>query len=209
MIHRVITALDQTATQTPDLIHGQNTVASRRISEAYDVINTSDDEVFQTDLYDWYLAQNQADRLLGIQSPFVVAYLIRRSTEDIAHADLLWRYYSQADRPHEAARVQLELAKGPFDLSLDRRIEYLSGAKANASTYMPGLGRQSIQSLLREISDLLDVANIQDDIVQRLKGDPRFDAFPEKKKETVAMLDGQIQSLSEVCYHALFWIPAD
>ena len=175
---------------------GQHTLASKRRTEAYDVIDTSEDEVFQTDLYDWYLAQGLADRLLDIQSPYIITYLQRKSSEDIVHADLLWRYYSQADRFHDAAAVQLALAKSAFDLLLDRRVEYLSRAKANASTYTPGIGRQTRQVLLREVSDLLDVANIQDDLLQRLKADVRIAA--NRKQDVMKELNGTILSLTEV-----------
>lgn len=175
------------------MINGQ--YATRR-DEAYRVINTSEDEVFQTNLYDWYLAQNQADRLLQVQSPYVVIYLERKSSDNVQHADLLWEYYANGNRYHDAAVVQLALAKSAFALPLDKRIEYLSRAKANASAYAPGVGRQPRQLLLHEVSDLLDVANIQDDLLQRLKADPR--GTPERKIEIANELDGPILSLTEV-----------
>lgn len=154
------------------------------------------DEVFQTDLYDWYLAQGLTERLLGIQSPYIVTYLRRKASDDIASANLLWRYFSQTEQYKDAAEVQLALAKSQFVLPLDRRIEYLSLAKANANTYAPGSARPARQVLLREISDLLDVANIQDDILQRLKMDDRL--TPERQVDVVRELNGQIQSLTHV-----------
>jgi len=66
-------------------------MTGKRKQEAYDVINNSKDEVFQINLYDWYLAQGWSDRLLDIDSPFVITYLQRKSVQDVAHADLLWR----------------------------------------------------------------------------------------------------------------------
>ena len=192
----MITSLDNASKQTQDMVDGQYTLAAKRRAEAYGVIDNSDDEVFQTDLYDWYLSRGQAERLLEIQSPYVVTYLERKSTEDIAHADLLWRYYSQWGRYHDAATVQLSLARSNFQLSLDRRIEYLGRAKANASTYTSGVGRQSRQILLREVSDLLDIANIQDEILQRLKGDSRVTA--DVRPNILGELDGQVLSLDVV-----------
>lgn len=195
LVHQVITALDQSSNQPPDMISGQ--YATRR-DEAYNVINTSDDEAFQTNLYDWYLSQNQSDRLLQVQSPYVATYLERKSSDNVQHADLLWEYYSNENRYHDAAVVQLALAKSAFPLPLDKRIEYLSRAKANASAYAPGVGRQPRQLLLHEVSDLLDVANIQDDLLQRLKTDPR--GTPERKLEIANELDGPILSLTEVSH---------
>ena len=192
----MIIELDAASGKAPEFIDGQFTLAARRRAEAYNVIETSEDEVFQTDLYDWYLSQGQANRLLEIQSPFIITYLERKSETDIAHADLLWRYHNQWDRHYDAATVQLHLAKSDFELSLDRRIEYLSRARANASTSTTGVGRQSLQRLLREVSEALDLANIQDDLLQRLKADPRV--APNVRPVVIRDLDGQILSLTEV-----------
>lgn len=196
LIHQVIRALDYASSQTPDIVDGRLTVSAKRQREAYEVVDTSEDEVFQTDLYDWYLAEGRAERLLEIKSRYVVTYLQRKSSDDIAHADLLWKYYCQADRYSDAAAVQLALAKSPFELPLDRRIEYLSRAKANANTYTAGVSRPTRQVLLREVSDLLDVANIQDDLLQRLKADERI--APERRPEVLNDLDGLILNLTEV-----------
>ena len=196
LVHQVIISLDQAANQNPDVVDGRNNLYTRRRKEAYDVVDISDDEVFQTDLYDWYSSIGQTDRLLEIRSPFIVTYLKRKSADDIASADLLWRYYSQRDQHHAAASVQLNLAKSSFELKLDRRIQYLSRAKANANTYHISTSRPARQALLREISDLLDLANIQDDLLQRLKADERIG--PERKPDVIKALDGPILTISEV-----------
>lgn len=202
LIHGVIISLEQVGAQGQDAGAGRQTLAMRRKSEAYNIIDSSNDEVFQTDLYDWYLDQGRTDRILEIQSPYVATYLERKSENDLAHADLLWKYYVQSDRYHDAATVQIALAKSQFDLSLNQRIEYLSRAKANASTHVFGAPRQQRQLLLRDATDLLDVANIQDDLLQRLKEDSRIDA--QRKAEVVRMLDGSILTLTEVSVSLLF-----
>ncbi|KAK2759529.1 hypothetical protein FQN54_003008 [Arachnomyces sp. PD_36] len=194
LIYKVILAVDQLAARDPGMVDGQYTVTARRKNEAYDVISSSEDEVFLTSLYDWYLEQGWSDRLLEAKSPFVITYLERKSTDDIAHADLFWRYYSQANRFFEAAQVQLKLAQSAFSLSLGRRIEYLGQARANASTFTQDFGRQSRQRLLQEISSLMDVANIQDDLLQRLKEDPRI--TPEQKTEVLKEVDNAIMDLT-------------
>ncbi|KAG8427340.1 hypothetical protein J3459_006808 [Metarhizium acridum] len=61
---------------------------------------------------------------------------------------------------------------------------------------MVGVSRQQQQQVNHEVTDLLDVANIQDDLLQRLKADDRID--PERKAEIELALDGKIQGLSEV-----------
>ncbi|KAL8711927.1 MAG: hypothetical protein Q9225_007024 [Loekoesia sp. 1 TL-2023] len=194
LIHEVILSIEQSRTESPDYVDGHLTLSGKRRNEAADEIDTSDDEVFQTDLYDWYLQNNRAEQLLEVESPYVVTYLERRSSDDIAHADLLWRYYVQNERYQDAAAVQLALAKSKFMLSLNRRIEYLGNARTNASTTRPGIVRSTRTEVLREISDLLDVANIQSDLLQRLKGDSRITA--DRRPKVIEELDGTILPLS-------------
>ena len=192
MAFGTINALDQATAGAPEQMDGQSTLAAKRRSEAYDVVNGSEDAVFQTCLYDWYIINGNADRLLDVESPYVVDYLRRRSQQERAHADLLWRYYAHHNDYLQAAAVQLDLARGFFELTLEDRIEYLSRAKTNANTRQTALtdSRQSKQQLLREIGDLLDVANIQDDLLQRMKAEPRLS--PQRRPEVVAELDGAI-----------------
>lgn len=178
------------------MVDGNYTVAAKRKAEAYEVINASEDEVFQYDLYDWYLSQGWEDRLLAVRSRHVVAYLQDKAVDDAHHADLLWKYYAQYERYFDAAGVQLHLAKSDFPISLEKRIEYLSKAKANASAHTPGVSRQGRQVLLHEISEQLDVANIQDDLLARLRVDERL--RPDKRADVVAHLDGKIIGLTDV-----------
>lgn len=196
LIFKVVLAVDKLAASDPGLIDGQLTTIAKRQNEAYGVISDSTDEVFLTSLYDWYLEQGWNDRLLQTQSPFVVTYLQRKSNDDLGHADLLWRFYAQSQRFFETAQVQFHLANSAFVLPLSRRIEYLGQARANASIFTPDVGRQSRQRLLQEISNLIDVANIQDDLLQRLKDDERI--LPERKPEILREVDGPVMDISTV-----------
>lgn len=199
-IASVITAVDNARPPSGDDVTASN--IARRKTEAYDEINHSDDEVFQTYLYDWYLSQGWSDRLLEISSPYVVNYLQRKSKDDVAHADLLWQYYLHYGAFFEAAQVQLQLATSGFDLSLSTRMEYLSRAKANAASRIHsgvrdfGRPAQSRQELLREISDMLDLVTIQSELLARLEKDPRLSA--ERKPIIRKELGGRILSLDEV-----------
>jgi nuclear pore complex protein Nup155 len=95
----------------------------------------------------------------------------------------------------------LQLAKSDFPINLSTRIGYLSRAKANASTRTNGLqdfsrSKQSKQEVVREINDLLDLANIQEDLLHRLTKDARVTA--DRKPDIVKELDGQILPLDTV-----------
>lgn len=157
--------------------------------------------MFLTSLYDWYLEQGWNERLLQVKTPFVVTYLKRKSTEDIAHADLLWRYYGQSGRFFEAASVQLQLAQSSFILPLSRRIEYLGQARANASAFTPDVSRGSRQRLIHEISTLIDVANVQDDLLQRLKEDSRIAS--DRRSTVLEEVNGEVMELSIVSWFLL------
>jgi nuclear pore complex protein Nup155 len=196
LVFKIVLAVDTLAASDPGLIDGQLTTVAKRQNEAYGVISGSTDEVFLTSLYDWYLEQGWSDRLLSTQSPFVVTYLQRKSTDDLGHADLLWRFYSQSQRFFETAQVQFDLANSAFALPLGRRIEYLGQARANASIFTADVGRQARQRLLQEISNLIDVANIQDDLLQRLKDDERIN--PERKADVLREVDGPVMDISTV-----------
>lgn len=203
LITEVIGAVDRVKALPGDDITASN--IARRKAEAYQEINQSDDEVFQTYLYDWYLSQGWSNRLLDISSPYVVSYLRRKAKDDIAHSDLLWQYYAHYNAFFEAAQVQLELARSGFDLNLSRRMEYLSRAKANAasrirSNGLRDIGRstQSRQEVLREISDLLDLATVQAEILSLLEKDPRVPA--DRRPTIIKELNGSILPLEDVRY---------
>ncbi|KAJ9629260.1 hypothetical protein H2204_008900 [Knufia peltigerae] len=196
LIHEVVSAVDRSTEQGPNFVDGRPTLAATRRNEAYDVIGRSKDEAFLTNLYDWYIQQGWYDRLLATESSFIVTYLQRKSSEDITYADLLWKYYGQTSQFSDAAKIQLQLARSPFPLTLEKRIEYLSRAKANASTYTPGGNRKIKQQLLLEISELLDIAIIQDEILQRLRDDDRLAG--ERKKEVLDRVNGVILDITSL-----------
>lgn len=198
MIYKVIIAVDELSAEDPGFVDGQYTVVARRKNEAYDVIACCKDEVFLTSLYDWYLAQGMNDRLLAANSPFVVTYLRRKSNEDVTHADLLCKYYCQMDRFHEAAEVQLQLALSRFALPLSRRIEYLGHANSNASVFTPDVSPRAKQQLLRKITEYMDAAKVQDDLLQHLRQEERM--TPMRRQQVVAEVGGQILNLAEVSY---------
>lgn len=197
LIHNVLQHVDSVSSQQQTMMDGRYTVVGQKCHEAYNVVSASEDELFQYDLFEWYLSNGWEDRILASESDFAIAYLQRISSEKVEYADLLWRYYAHKDRFYDAAFVQLELAKSDFTISLNTRVEYLSRAKANASTHTPGVGRQTRHVLLKDINTLLEIANIQDDILQRVKSDTRFDDAG--RQDTMQQLDGQILDLTQVC----------
>lgn len=211
LVCNVIEAVDHAYNTQGPVPDGVISQVTRRKHEAYEQINNSHDEVFQTYLYDWYMQNGWAERLLEIRSPFVIEYLRQSSDTNLAHADLLWRYYAHHQDYLNAAETQFQLAKSALPLTLEKRIEYLSRAKANASTRMTGFSetgarnRQSKQELLRNITDHLDIANIQDDVLQRIKGDLRL--VGKRREDVIEHLNGQIHPLDEVSFLVRVCLP--
>lgn len=196
LIHDVLDQLETAYAGEPEQIDGQPTLASKKREEAYTVVNNSDDEVFHFDLYEWYIARNWTDRILSIQSPHVVTYLQRLAETNYQHAELLCRFYTHRGLFFQAAQVQATLAKSDLDISIKNRITLLSRAKGNASVNTLGVDRQQQQLLNHEVTELLEIAHIQDDLLERLKADTRI--AKERIPEIERALDGPIKGVTEV-----------
>jgi nuclear pore complex protein Nup155 len=197
LIHNILQIVDDVTGRQPEIIDGRPTLMATKRNEAYAVVSESEDELFHFDLYEWYLTQGWTDRLLSVQSPFIVRFLTQKARTDIDRADLLWKFYAYNGEFFNAAVIQLDLAKSAFHIPLVRRIQYLSTAKANASTQSGGVGRQQRQVLLYEVSELLEVANIQDEILHKFRADDRV-ADPARRALELERLDGQILPLDTV-----------
>ncbi|SPN98488.1 related to NUP170 - nuclear pore protein [Cephalotrichum gorgonifer] len=196
LVHRVLLRLDGEAGQEPDMVDGRLTLTATKRLEAHEVVNGSTDEVFHFDLYQWYIDQGWTDRILGVDSPHVVTFLERLARTDAGHANLLCRFYTHQREYFKAATVQFELAQSDFRIPIKDRIGLLSLAKTNANVSSPGVARQQQQGLNHSISGLLEVANIQDDVLERLRVDERID--PERLVEIEEVLDNKIQDLTEL-----------
>lgn len=200
MIHEVLRHLDEASSRQPEIMDGKPTLIATKRAEAYEVVNGSDDEVFHFGLYEWYIQQGWTDRILAIESPHVITFLQRLAETDVAHADLLCRFYTIRSRFFDAAEVQAGLAQSEFSIRIKDRIKLLSLAKANANVATVGISRQQQQMLNHAVTDLLDIANIQDDLLGRLLMDDRIE--DDRKVEIEAALDGPILDLSDVSFTA-------
>ncbi|KAK4240517.1 Non-repetitive/WGA-negative nucleoporin C-terminal-domain-containing protein [Achaetomium macrosporum] len=196
LIHEVLDQLEVTFAGEPETVDGRPTLAATKRMEAYSVVNDSSDEVFHFDLYEWYIEKNWTDRILAIDSPHVITYLQRLAETDYQHAELLCRFYTHRSRFFEAAQVQATLAKSDLNIGIKDRITLLSRAKGNASVNTIGVSRQQQQLLNHEVTELLEVAHIQDDLLERLKADPRI--APERLPDVEEALNGPIKGVTEL-----------
>jgi nuclear pore complex protein Nup155 len=163
------------------------------------VVNESDDEVFHFNLYEWYIEQGWTDKLLAVRSQFIIPYLSKSARDNARSADLLWKFYVHNEQFFNAADILLDLAKSTFTIPLSKRIEYLSRAKANASAQSGGgVGRQQRQVLLFEVTELLEIANIQDEILIRIRSEPGDRIAEDRRQALLQALDGSILSCNDV-----------
>lgn len=198
LIWNVLTELENAMKQEPRSADGQPTLLAKRAQEAYRVIEASTDVAFQNALYDWYLEQSWSSRLLEVDSPEVVDYLQRKMKTDLQFGELLWQYHQQRRNFRDAAGVLLNLAKSESELSVQKRVDYLSKAKVLTSSGSNGMQRMRGQTLLRDITDLLDIANLQLDILTRLEADPRTAG---RRDEIVGRLSHGILPVSDLFNH--------
>ncbi|KAH6685905.1 nucleoporin Nup157/170 [Plectosphaerella plurivora] len=196
LIHDALGQLENAVSREPIEIDGRLTVIGTKRAEAYEVVNGSDDEVFHFDLYEWYFSQGWTDRILAIDSPHVITFLQRLAGDSLEHADLLCQFYTHRYQYFQAAEVQYELANSDFSIGIKDRIVLFSRAKTNASVQTTGVSPQAKQILLHSIEESLEVANIQGDLLERLRADARLSE--EKLAEIESVLDGQLRDVSEL-----------
>ncbi|KAG5513990.1 hypothetical protein PMAC_000612 [Pneumocystis sp. 'macacae'] len=164
--------------------------------DTYKTAYLSKDELFHYSLYDWYVERGMLERILNIETPYVQAYLERKSINDLDLADLLWQYHSRHGSFYEAARVLYELAQSNFPITLGQRMEYLSRGKGLCNCDVSLEIRPMMNKLAHDLQEELDVITIQDDIIQSIRGDERLSL--EKKHEMIRNLDGKLIPLTEL-----------
>ena len=162
---------------------------------AIEVMHSSTDWLFHRALYDWYLTTDPS-KLLYLQSPFILPYLIDKSRTSLEHADLLWQRYAKQENWLEAAMVLQDLANSDFPITFYQRLEYISRARSYCSSRSDDSKADIIAGLRQACEDLLEVSAVQEDIISAIKDDTRI---PDgRKNDLVEMLNGKILSLSDL-----------
>jgi nuclear pore complex protein Nup155 len=198
LIFKVLEDLDRGYGQSPDMIDGVPSHATRLRNETWNLIYSSDDELFHYQLYDWLFSRGEtfAERLLEVDSPHVLGYLQHRGAESIDHCELLWQYHARRENFYDAAQVLHELAQSEFQLNLEKRLEFFSRARGLCNSHGALGTRQRMSELSQTIQEELDVAVIQDDILKRIREDKRISDV--KKTNLEKHLDSKLINLSEV-----------
>ncbi|KAJ8580471.1 nucleoporin-domain-containing protein, partial [Rhizopogon salebrosus TDB-379] len=136
-------------------------------SHAYDHAFSNEDEIFHSALYDWLIDRGLADELLAMRPPFLEAHL-KREPVTVPKYQLLWQFYVKDGQPLRAAEILATIAESDADLPLDKHLEYLTLAVANAKSHPVTIGgrHETAISFLTDLEEKLDVAQVQLELYQ-------------------------------------------
>jgi len=118
---------------------------------------SSTDTLFHVVLYRWFVQNNLTEVLLGVQSPYLENFLKTEMANSDLFKDLLWKYYVRNNKFAPACLILSQLADARGDISLEKRIEYLSLAIGMAKSCVGPGQPAGIDELLYELQDKLEV----------------------------------------------------
>ncbi|GJJ09444.1 hypothetical protein Clacol_003667 [Clathrus columnatus] len=154
-------------------------------TRAYQLAFESQDQIFHSFFYDWLINRGMTEELLQYRPPFLEEHL-QRKPRTLDKLDFLWQYFVKTEQPFRAATVLANIAETlEFDLSLDKRIEYLTLAANNAKSHSNFELRQyeNVVEIQTDIDEKLEVAQVQREILHAL-----YAKFKEPKGEIAASL---------------------
>lgn len=197
LIFKILVKLDTKALQISEL---RNQYAINQFTEArdqtYDVCFASSDKAFHFEFYRWFINRGCSERLLTVETPYILPFLEEASQNDLALTELLWLYHARREAYDKAATILFSLAISSFQLNLRKRIEYLSRAHGFCNCSCPPRLRQQMIQLAALIRELFDIANVQLDLVNTIEHDNRINE--ENKKTAFEALGSKIQNASEL-----------
>lgn len=162
----------------------------------YETCFGSKDKLFHYEFYQWFIDQGVSERLLEINTPYILPFLQEKSTNDLKLSELLWSYHARRENYYNAASLLYTLAISDFKLTLVQRIEYLSRANGFCNCICPPNLRQKMIQLSTMVQDLFDVANIQLDILSTIRSDNRINIT--NKQSTIDQLNYKILNLTDL-----------
>ncbi|KAL0220311.1 hypothetical protein RCL1_000165 [Eukaryota sp. TZLM3-RCL] len=134
--------------------------------EIVDLILSSTDKDLHFAFYDWFVLRHTQDVLLAFPPSNYLEEYLRNLYQRNENVNLLCTFYIKHRQHGSAAQVLYHLASSTPSLSLFSRIDYLSRALTNAKA--ASLEELSNPNLLEDISDSLEIAEIQKRILERL-----------------------------------------
>lgn len=197
LIFKILVKLDAKALQITEL---NNQYMINEFTDVrdltYDICFASKDKSFHYEFYQWFINRGCSERLLTVETPFILPFLEGVSQNDLALTELLWIYHARREAYDKAATILFSMAISDFPLDLGKRIEYLSRANGFCKCTCPPSLRKQIIQLAASINELSDVANVQLDLVNAIEGDKRIS--DSNKKVAKEILCFKIQNASDL-----------
>ncbi|XP_050420634.1 nuclear pore complex protein Nup155 isoform X2 [Adelges cooleyi] len=170
--------------------------SSNLISELIRLCITCEDEIMHTVVYRWLIEKKLIRETIEMGNHSLEKFLLSQSKTDDSNnyiKDVLCRYYEYNGNYNEAAEVLASLAKkSDVGLTLSDRLMYLGRAMAclrSKKLSTPALNATS----LREVEDLLQVAEIQKMILDLLSS-AEFDG----KLDNIEKLNSRLYTLGDL-----------
>lgn len=163
---------------------------------SYDTAFKFEDKLFHYELYDWFISQEVSERLLEIDTPYVLGYLEEKAAGSLEISDMLWIYQSKKENHYQAALISYNLALSDFAITLSQRNEYLSRAIGFCNCTRYPTERQQVIQLSTMIEEVFEASNIQYDLLIAISNDKILS--DEQKIELIDQLDGKILTVSEL-----------
>lgn len=199
LVFETLIKVDEMASKSTSNVVGNISVSNEMSSlreESYSVALTYNDKLFHYKLYDWLVSQKCQDKLLQLDTEFILPYLKEKSKDSLEISNLLWVYLSRRSKFFEAAEILYSLAGSNFTLKLGERIEYLSRANGFCNGECPLSQKQNMVQLADLIQEIFDVAAVQDDLLSLIITDNRIEA--NVRDGLVEQLDGKILPVSDL-----------
>ena len=155
-------------------------------------------------MYEWLLSHQLLSELLGITEPSLGEFLgrsVANTPENLALADLLWKYYERNGQHAAAAKILDNLASMESDsILLKQRIEYL--ARAVMCMRSDTIGYSSHNGVLsKDLEDKLEIARIQKLILDKIESlNIDFDSQQniQIKRHLVTQLNNKLYNITEL-----------
>ncbi|KAK6460897.1 nuclear pore complex subunit [Scheffersomyces coipomensis] len=197
LIFSILTKVDLKAlriTESNNQLHINEFIDIR--DSTYETCFASQDKFFHYQFYEWFISQGVSERLLELNTPFILPFLEEKSVNDLTLSDLLWLYHAKRERYYDAATILHASAISDFKLDLQQRIEYLSRANGFCNCVCPPNLRQKVIQLSSVIQELFDVANVQLDVLTAIQADDRIK--PENKDIAISALNFKVLPITEL-----------
>ncbi|TID28184.1 hypothetical protein CANINC_002617 [Pichia inconspicua] len=199
LIGQNITGLDSSRNGLPAFVDNEGclvTYYSQMRDECYKICLNSNDRMFHFEFYKWCVANGVGEKLLYIDTPYILEFLQSKASGDLEMSKLLWVYYSKKGDYYGAANQLYKLALSRFDITLKDRINFLSTANNFIHIIETESLKRDTMGLASQISDLIAVSDLQDELLTTILNDSRVSQSAAKVAQK--KLGGEILPINDL-----------